>query len=209
MFTVSGLVLQLDRFAQIRPVGAGYDMGRSKRAREDVNPEFRCDLCVVTNSDAPTDHVASSGILRTLERRNRRHEAFCFTASTRRQSTISVSRPRQTCSGGTRQSGHRGLEQRQTTSRLVSPSGASCCTPLYNPDVVCICWGFLHFLDKRSPRDDQTGKYSSPRRPSLLLRYYHFVQAAAQHVLLGPPRPYKSWELFHIEIQCVETGKGQ
>ncbi|WWD19616.1 exodeoxyribonuclease III [Kwoniella shandongensis] len=26
------------------PVGAGYDMGRSKRAREDVNPNFRCDF---------------------------------------------------------------------------------------------------------------------------------------------------------------------
>jgi hypothetical protein len=27
-----------------RPVGAGYDTGRSKRPREDVNPNFRCDL---------------------------------------------------------------------------------------------------------------------------------------------------------------------
>ncbi|WVQ74204.1 exodeoxyribonuclease III [Cryptococcus sp. DSM 104548] len=26
------------------PVGAGYDMGRSKRPREDVNPKFRCDF---------------------------------------------------------------------------------------------------------------------------------------------------------------------
>lgn len=26
------------------PVGPGYDMGRSKRPREQVNPEYRCDL---------------------------------------------------------------------------------------------------------------------------------------------------------------------
>jgi hypothetical protein len=31
---------------QDRPVGAGYDNGRTKRPREDVNPQFRCDLCV-------------------------------------------------------------------------------------------------------------------------------------------------------------------
>jgi AP endonuclease-2 len=29
-----------------RPVGAGYDNGRTKRPREDVNPNFRCDLYV-------------------------------------------------------------------------------------------------------------------------------------------------------------------
>ncbi|ODN94694.1 exodeoxyribonuclease III [Cryptococcus wingfieldii CBS 7118] len=34
------------------PVGAGYDMGRSKRARVDVNPKFRCDLYVSISTGA-------------------------------------------------------------------------------------------------------------------------------------------------------------
>lgn len=29
---------------EIRPVGPGYDSGRKNRAREDVNPAYKCDL---------------------------------------------------------------------------------------------------------------------------------------------------------------------
>ena len=36
----------LTRYPTFRPVGEGWDSGRSKRPRDEVNPEFRCDLCV-------------------------------------------------------------------------------------------------------------------------------------------------------------------
>lgn len=40
------ILIRADDFSAVRPVGEGWDSGRSKRPREEVNPEFRCDLYV-------------------------------------------------------------------------------------------------------------------------------------------------------------------
>lgn len=50
----------LTRYPTFRPVGEGWDSGRSKRPRDEVNPEFRCDLCVAAPGRRPMLNIFSS-----------------------------------------------------------------------------------------------------------------------------------------------------